>query len=250
MLSNKDIIKELIKAKNLAIDPLPRYINGSSINLTASKYAWYSSERKTVDGQEIELPGILAVEDGIIKIPKGETVNILTEEAIWVSRKISGTYHSRVSLSAKGLSNISTTLDPKWCGLSLISITNNSKYDQKIAVGDGIVTLTFDYLNRPANKDQVEIAASRQDIYKRFDMSELEEKDLKYLDGPSHKTPFRIVKNMKDSDAYKELKTSTPLRKLINPLTHPIALLIIGAIIGEVVKKLPTFLKWIYNLIV
>ncbi|KOS69760.1 hypothetical protein AEA09_06145 [Lysinibacillus contaminans] len=252
MLSNRDIFKEIIKAKDLAIHPLKlENINGSSINLTASEYAWYSAERKVIgDGAsqtQVEIPGTLAANNGVIKIPRGETVNILTQEAIWVSRKISGTYHSRVSLSAKGLSNISTTLDPKWCGLSLISMTNNSKYDQSIDVGDGIVTLTFDYLNKKASKDHVEIAASRQDIYKRFDMSRLTIDQKQYLDGTDHRTPFRIINNMSGSDPYKQLKAHTPLRKLNNFIMHPAMLLVLGAIIGELIKHLPKVIKWLSN---
>lgn len=239
MLSNKDIIREIIKCKNLAIYPLNTdHINGSSINLTASDLAWYSVENN-------KSPGKYAVEQGKINISKGETVNILTQEAIWVSRKISGTYHSRVSFSVKGLSNISTTLDPKWCGLSLISITNNSKYDQSINVGDGIVTLTLDYLNRKASKDHVEIAASRQDIYNRFDMTNIKPERLQYLKGNEHRTPFRIKSNMQESDIYKQLRQETPLKRfynnfLLNRIVFSIILLPIGA-------TLPTIFEKIYN---
>jgi len=252
MLSNKDIVREIIKSKNLAIYPLnTEYINGSSINLTASDLAWYSAEKSTGTGSQgepiiIDIPGKYAVKQGKIHIPKGETVSILTQEAIWVSRKISGTYHSRVSFSAKGLSNISTTLDPKWCGLSLISITNNSKYDQSINVGDGIVTLTFDYLNRKASKDHVEIAASRQDIYNRFDMTGIDSTRLQYLQGNEHRTPFRIKKNMRDSDIYKQLRQATPLKRFYsNILLNPIVLLLIGAVLTKVGESI---YKWISGL--
>lgn len=63
MLSNKDIVREIIKSKNLAIYPLnTEYINGSSINLTASDLAWYSAEKSTgTDSQGepiiIDIPG-------------------------------------------------------------------------------------------------------------------------------------------------------------------------------------------------
>lgn len=252
MLSNKDIVRELIKSKNLAIHPLnTQYINGSSINLTASDFAWYSGEKSIgTDAQgnpiTIEAPGKYAVVDGKIKIAKGETVSILTQEAIWVSRKISGTYHSRVSLSAKGLSNISTTLDPKWCGLSLISITNNSKYEQIINVGDGIVTLTFDYLNRRASKDHVEIAASRQDIYNRFNMEGIDPVRLQYLQGNEHRTSFRIKENMRESDVYKQLSQNTPFKKFYNNfILNPFVLLLFGAVLTKVGEGL---FKWISGL--
>lgn len=254
MLSNIDIVREIIKCKDFAIYPLNTdNINGSSINLTASDLAWYSAEKNTVTGSQeepiiIDTPGKYAVKDEKINIPKGETVNILTKEAIWVSRKISGTYHSRVSLSAKGLSNISTTLDPKWCGLSLISITNNSKYDQSINVGDGIVTLTLHYLNKKASKDHVEIAASRQDIYNRFDMTEIDPERVQYLQGNEHRTPFRIKENMRESDIYKQLRQDTPLKRFYsNILLNPIVLLVIGAVLTKVGESIYKLISGIFS---
>lgn len=195
MLSDRDIKRELIKAKNMAIYPLKlENINGSSINFSASNNAWKVSDGKT------------AVRKNKIIIPPGETVSILTQEALGVSRKISGTYHSRVSLSAKGLSSISTTLDPKWTGLSLISLTNSSKDDQIIDVGAGMVTLTFDYLHRKSTKDSMEIAPSRSDIYSKF---ELNDTQREMLGSSEHRTPSIIKKNMLKSEEYRYLQETT-----------------------------------------
>lgn len=218
MLSDRDIKRELIKAKNMAIYPLKLdNINGSSINFSASNNAWKVSDGKS------------AVSNNKIKIPPGETVSILTEEALWVSRKISGTYHSRVSLSAKGLSNISTTLDPKWTGLSLISLTNSSKEEQIIDVGAGIVTLTFSYLHKKSSKDSVEVAPSRSDIYSKF---ELDDTQRKMLGSTEHRTPNRIKKNMLKSSPYEDLKETTWGRKTKDFFKHPLVTACIGAFIG------------------
>lgn len=232
MLSDRDIKKELIKAKNMAIHPLKLdNINGSSINFTASKNAWTVS-----DGES-------AVYNNHKKIiiPPRETVCILTQEALWVSRKISGTYHSRVSLSAKGLSNISTTLDPKWTGHSLISLTNSSDRNQEIDVGTGIVTLTFDYLHTQSTKDSSEIAPSIFDIYSKFTLSD-EQKEL--LGSTEHRTPSRIKKNMLKSEAYEDLKDETWIRKVQGWTRNPLVaggigavITVIGAIIVEVFFK-------------
>ena len=166
-------------------------INGNLDKFYASANAWTVSDGKT------------AVFNNKISLPPGETVSILTEEALCVSNKISGTYHSRVSLSAKGLSNISTTLDPNWTGLSIISLTNNSKDEQTIDVGKGIVTLTFDYLHRKATKNTITIAPSRSDIYSQFVLDDVQRA---MLDNTEHKNPDSIKKNMKESDAYIYIK--------------------------------------------
>lgn len=228
MLSDRDIKRELIKAKNIAIYPLNLdNINGSSVNFTASNNAWKVSDGST------------AVEGNQIIIPSGETVSILTQEALWVSRKISGTYHSRVSLSAKGLSNISTTLDPKWTGLSLISLTNSSKDEQKIDVGAGIVTLTFSYLHKKSTKGSSEIAPSRSDIYSKF---ELNDKQREMLGSTEHRTPHRIKKNMLKSNSYEDLKENTWGRKAKDFCKHPLVTACIGACIGACVGVLGTML--------
>nr|WP_282433633.1 hypothetical protein [Clostridium botulinum] len=84
-------------------------------------------------------------------IEKHTTALIQTNESIYVSNKICGTYHSKVSLCIKGLSHIGTTLDPCYFGTSLIAVHNNSEEDIKINVGDTFVSLMF-YVLRTKSK--------------------------------------------------------------------------------------------------
>ncbi|HDR4897215.1 hypothetical protein [Bacillus thuringiensis] len=65
LLSDNDIKRELIKGENITIYPLN--IKGSSINLTASKYAWKVSDRET------------AIIEDKIAIPPNEAVCIYTQ---------------------------------------------------------------------------------------------------------------------------------------------------------------------------
>lgn len=53
-----------------------------------------------------------------------ETVLIVSHEYIVVKDNIAGTFHSRVRISALGIGNVSTTLDPNWKGRLLFAITN------------------------------------------------------------------------------------------------------------------------------
>lgn len=189
MLSKTNLKWELWRGKHIAIYPLNMdNINGSSINLTASENAWdvltrESAYRKNENGREY------------ILIPARQTVSILTKETLWVSNKISGTYHSRVSLSAKGLSNISTTLDPNWVGFSLITITNLTVEERTIDIGTGIVTLTFSYLDRAVKSKSSEITPNRSDIYSRFNLS-IDQTNL--LSNQSwHRDPIEVVHRMK-----------------------------------------------------
>lgn len=192
LLSDVDIKKELIDGENLIFHPLKlENIKGSSINLTASKYAWRISD------------GHSAVKDNKIRIPANETVCIYTEESFWVSRRIGGTYHSKVSQVSTGLGHISTTLDPQWLGLSLIAVHNHTKEPKDITVGKTFVSIMLSYLNTPATKGKNENAASRQDLSSEF---QLTDEDKEFL----RKDMFRSYEGLKNaminSDSYKVLK--------------------------------------------
>lgn len=63
-----------------------------------------------------------------------DTVLILSYEYIQTDSKIAGTFHSRVRNSAKGLGNVSTTLDPGWKGMLLIAINNPTKKKIKLPI--------------------------------------------------------------------------------------------------------------------
>ena len=115
MLSNVDIVKEL--GKNILIFPFNELnLKGASYNLTPSKYAWNLTTKQRVYDQSRE----------IITLESRSTTVIETVESIWVSKKIAGTYHSKVILVSKGIGHIGTTLDPEYIGCSLIAIHNVS----------------------------------------------------------------------------------------------------------------------------
>lgn len=67
-------------------------------------------------------------------INPNDTVLILSYEYIQTDSKIAGTFHSRVRNSAKGLGNVSTTLDPGWKGMLLIAINNPTKKKIKLPI--------------------------------------------------------------------------------------------------------------------
>lgn len=232
MLSNNDIKRELIKSKNLAIHPLKvENIKGSSINLTASKYAWNLKDNNSAYFKR----------DNVIVIPPNETVSIYTEEGIWVSRRIGGTYHPRVSLVAKGLSNISTTLDPQWYGLSLVTVTNQSSDKVEIPVGQAFVSVMLYYLKTPATKGVSENLASRPDISAKFQKTH--EEDV-YLSNQWHRSHEALANSMLSSDSYKELyKNKTKYRrKISNFFGHNFVSGLAGGLVATVIGGIILYL--------
>lgn len=232
MLSDVDIKRELIE-EEIMIHPLDiNKIKGNSINLTASEYAWRVSDKET------------AVKDKKIEIPPQETVCICTEESIWVSRRIGGTYHSKVSLVSDGLGHISTTLDPEWLGVSLISVSNPTSRTIKIEVGNTFVTLILSYLNTASTKGLNENASSRQDLVNKFNTSSDAREFIRKESNRSYEGLKQTMLNSKSyidfKDEYtKEDKESLQQKKeFTQTFWYPLITAIIGAIIGGVISGL------------
>ncbi|GMG75480.1 hypothetical protein ShirakiTB12_39480 [Priestia megaterium] len=222
LLSNNDIKRELIKAKNLSIYPLVvENIKGSSINLTASAHAWDIKSKDSV----------VSTNKKKITIKGNSTVAIFTREAVWVSRRIGGTYHPRVSLVAKGLGNISTTLDPQWYGLSLVTVSNNTDEDIDIRVGEAFVSVMLYYLNSPATKGIIDNQASRPDLYSKFNLTE---DDEEFLNQQWHRNYHGILENMKKSESYNYLVKDK--RKFLiganNFFSHPLTIAVYTGILA------------------
>ncbi len=68
--------------------------------------------------------GLLTPVDGNYLIEANDTIHILTKESLWLSSRIAGTIHPRVSNVTRGFSHISTTVDPGWIGPLLVTMTN------------------------------------------------------------------------------------------------------------------------------
>ncbi len=88
----------------------------------------------------------------VFKIKAHDTVLILTNEAVWVSKRIAGTFHSKVGVVSKGFGHISTTLDPDWAGPLLISLNNPTNKELELPANTSFVTLIFYKTHTPAQK--------------------------------------------------------------------------------------------------
>ncbi|MBS9389341.1 MAG: hypothetical protein HEQ33_10755 [Dolichospermum sp. WA123] len=118
-LSDQDIKREL--GINIYIYPYNKgNLKGANYNLTASEFAWSLKTRQRIYNSQ---------EKKII-IDPGDTALIETNESIWVSKKITGTYHSRVTQVSHGTGHIGTTLDPNYIGPSLIAVSKSAQRNQ------------------------------------------------------------------------------------------------------------------------
>jgi len=96
-LSNVDIEKELVEGSILIFPFVKDNLKGASYNLTASHLAWKVPEKES----DSYVTAYDSVYNKVI-IPRKSTVLIVTNETIYVSERIAGTYHSKVRLVQKG----------------------------------------------------------------------------------------------------------------------------------------------------
>lgn len=123
--------------------------------------------------------------DGKIQIDAHDTVFIRTLESVKLSKKVSGTVHSIVSkIVIKGLSDISTTIDPGWSGRLLISVHNHRDSYTELFFKEDFCTVCFyevglaSEINRSAQADRQELWYQLLDIASREkDRIDREEKE-------------------------------------------------------------------------
>jgi deoxycytidine triphosphate deaminase len=114
-------------------------LKGVGYNLAVGDYAWslISKRPMITDGDDAERG---------YWVEPNETALVLTKEVVAVSKRIGGTFHSKVDRVSEGFSSISTTLDPGWIGPLLIAITNIGTERRKLKLGESFVTLIFNEL--------------------------------------------------------------------------------------------------------
>lgn len=133
-LSDTDIC-EAIASKEMAISPYnEENLTPVGYNFSYSRFI-ISLSTKTFKKIYIDKNNTMY----FILVPN-ESVVVLTTEAIWVSREIGGTFHSKVSIVAKGIGHISTTLDPGWQGQLLIPMNNPTKKRIKVEIGRIVIS--------------------------------------------------------------------------------------------------------------
>lgn len=94
-------IKNLL-GKQIYIYPFEeKNLKGASYNLTASPLAFVIEEENSC-GYNCKIEKLILENENDIIIPDHATAIIQTNESIYVTKRICGTYHSRVNLVNKG----------------------------------------------------------------------------------------------------------------------------------------------------
>ena len=201
VLSNKDIKHEF--GKNIFIYPFKeKNLKGSTYNLTASSCAWIV-EDSSVGDKETKTSKLIVNKDGDIVIPANKTAIIETDESIFVTGKISGTYHSKVKLCSKGLSHIGTTLDPFYFGTSAIPLHNNTDKPIKIPKNSTIVSIMFNYVHTSADNLH-DNAPFRNDIFGSLDIDSFYEFPEETSGGKKNKQRKNRLNILKQINDWKE----------------------------------------------
>jgi deoxycytidine triphosphate deaminase len=129
VLSDEDIL-ENIENKELVICPFNKEnLSPVGYNLSFTKFIYSIKNNLLTKIIKDE-----ATNEIYCFVEPNDTVLILTREAVWISNKFNGTFHSKVGIVSKGFGHISTTLDPHWEGPLLISLNNPTSKKLKLNI--------------------------------------------------------------------------------------------------------------------
>jgi len=163
LLTDADLVKILKKEEEGATDE----------NLIIFPF---SNDSLTPIGYDLRVGGIVATSDTIgrkklvegdsFTISSGATALVTTLENIVMpkNRLLSGLIESKVTKVSKGLSHISTTVDPDWKGNLLIAIHNHSNEKFKLTYGESFCTIIF-IKNLSASNKPCEKQPGRLDVF-------------------------------------------------------------------------------------
>jgi deoxycytidine triphosphate deaminase len=146
-------------------------------------------------------------EGSYVYIAAHDTVLILSYEHIQSAKDITGTFHSRVRSSADGLGSVSTTLDPGWKGMLLISVNNPTKRKIKLHITTkkegktercNLITMVV-FKNYSVNKEENEVSFHLDNPPMRADIwSELIAKPHRLFHEKSYKRFRHFIQELID----------------------------------------------------
>jgi len=217
MLSDVDIKKKL-KKKNIAIAPFnSKNVEGASIYVTASAFAWSLKDRNKISNSS-----------GQIIIPANDTGMIVTTEKIYVDLTTAGVCLSRVGMVSKGVRHVGAPIKPGYAGRLIISIQNPRKDDFPLRVGEPIAVVMLHELKTRATIDW---SQNENGVFfnlsETVDMGETDKNEL-IVNSPCKN---KIIKSMEESQEYIDYVTDKGyLQKIKN----------IGAFVGKHIASILT----------
>lgn len=129
VLSDVDI-KKYIQNKEILIHPFSiDKLTPLGYNLSFTKFIYSINDKMLLEISEEN-------NKLFCHIKPHDTVLIISLEAVWISKSLMGTFHSKVGIVSKGFGHISTTLDPDWEGPLLFSLNNPTNQTLKLEIGE------------------------------------------------------------------------------------------------------------------
>lgn len=124
----EDYIKARKYIKDVLIAPFDdNRAKGTGYNLSPSTLIYSVNKKRLLKVRQNE-------KEVFVWVDPHDTILTISKEYIMTERSVAGTINSRVRMSAKGLGNVSTTLDPEWKGKLLLAISNPSKKRIKLCI--------------------------------------------------------------------------------------------------------------------
>ncbi|MES1022014.1 deoxycytidine deaminase [Gloeocapsa sp. BRSZ] len=156
MFSDEDIKEEL--DKGITINPFkPEYLTPIGYDLRVGEFGFSWKTHKKIEIQKEKL-----------LIEPDDTVVIQTYESVKLSKQFGATIHSMVTqVVRRGLSHISTTIDPGWSGTLLVSVHNYRASAIELEFGEPFCTVCF-YKMQSATKQDIRISPNRDDIWREL----------------------------------------------------------------------------------
>jgi dCTP deaminase len=178
LFSDEDIKKALEEYNNnpedgLLIEPFDRkYLSPVGYDLRVGKQGFSWNKKRIINIES----------EGRIQIDANDTVVIQTLESLTLSKKVAATVHSVVSkIITKGLSDISTTIDPGYTGKLLISVHNYRDSSTELRFQEYFCTVCFYKvdleskinLNRSIDRDELweQLLEKAEDERKRIEQA-------------------------------------------------------------------------------
>lgn len=201
MLSNANLESAL--GKHIGIYPLNSdRIEGASIDLTASQYAFSVNRKESV------------VKDGVITIDSGDTVIVFSNESLSLDNRYAGACYNRISFSMKGIIHASSPLKPNYTGRFSVTLYNASPNTVTIQVGEPVVVVMFQKLNKPATKTQGNGNGSRFDLLQSMKINVTDEEARTAIIEFDDRN--RLLQTMKESEEFKKIRKKI----LVNRFKH------------------------------
>jgi deoxycytidine triphosphate deaminase len=199
-------IKKRIKSGDLIISPLiEENITGVGYDVTASDIVMLRQNGRTT---------IVKPTDIGIEVPSGAMILVLTKEQVGLSKRVAATIHSAVSLVSRGMSHISTTIDPRWYGRLLLAMTNVSSSPIVVSLKEPIATIVFHTVVHPTSRNPRRIPG-RPDVI----MAHMLERELGKIDIQDPLVLASVRRDLDDDEdrrarkAVAEFAYSQPLKE-------------------------------------